>query len=349
MQAAASPAMRMTSLSSPFQVLTAFEFLKIEQRPESANDQRADRRLNRSGPVGHRPRSRHRRADFDSRRAATAHLRTGSFDNSPHRVGSMNHRFSIAILVLGVGLAACSTDEAAGTVADFGDIVVTDPVLEFDPSGTTATLIVSTTLNAVCAVTYGIDGPFGFIATDSDMGAGSGHRDHRPMMTGLQPGTEYQYRLQGVAEDGLIYQSAVFTFTTPSADTAGDFGSNLAVGALVADVSSEFSNDFSAENAVDGDLSTQWSSKGDGDDAFITIDLGELLDVTAVGFRTRSMSDGSATTETFTVEVDGAVYGPFPAGIIPSEVSFRGRVLTYRVETSSGGNTGAVEVEAFFG
>ncbi len=137
------------------------------------------------------------------------------------------------------------------------------------------------------------------------------------------------------------------TFTTPLATETGAFGVNVAVGATVTDVSSEFSADFSAAKAVDGNLATAWSSRGDGDDAFITIDLGELLDVTAVGFRTRSMSDGTATTEAFTVEVDGTQYGPFPAGRLPSEVSFRGRVLTYHVVSSSGGNTGAVEVEAY--
>jgi hypothetical protein len=136
------------------------------------------------------------------------------------------------------------------------------------------------------------------------------------------------------------------TFTTPTAAT-GSIGANVAVGAEVTDVSSEFSSEFAAVNAVDGDLATEWSSRGDGDDAFITIDLGEIVDGTAVGFRTRTMTNGSATTETFTVEVDGTQFGPFPAGNKPSEVTFRGRVLTYRVDSSSGGNTGAIEVEAY--
>jgi hypothetical protein len=168
-------------------------------------------------------------------------------------------------------------------------------------------------------------------------------------MTGLQPDTEYQYRLQGVAADGNIYRSEVLTFTTRSATTTQAFGPNVAAGAVVVDVSSEFSADFAAANAVDGDLATEWSSRGDGNDAFITIDLGEVTDVTAIGFRTRSMSDGSATTETFTVEVDGTMYGPFPAGPTASEVSFTGQVLTFHVESSSGGNTGAIDVEVFSG
>jgi hypothetical protein len=61
------------------------------------------------------------------------------------------------------------------------------------------------------------------------------------------------------------------------------------------------------------------------------------------------MSDGSAIAETFTVEVDGTMYGPFPAGPTASEASFTGRMLTFHVESSSGGNTGAIEVEVFSG
>ncbi|MDH3606243.1 MAG: discoidin domain-containing protein, partial [Acidimicrobiia bacterium] len=118
-------------------------------------------------------------------------------------------------------------------------------------------------------------------------------------------------------------------------------------GATVVAASSEFSASFAAANAVDGDLGTEWSSRGDGDDAFITIDLGQPTVVTAVAFRTRSMSDGSAIAQTFTVEVDGTTFGPFAAGPTVSEVSFEGQVLTYRVAASTGGNTGAIEVEAY--
>lgn len=254
-------------------------------------------------------------------------------------------RRRLFILILGGLLTGCSSSQLE-EIGDLSEIAESDPVIEFDPSGTAATVRVTTTVNAVCAVTYGIDGPFGSIATDRDMGAGGGHSDHRAVMTGLLPGTEYQYRLQGVAADGRLYRSEVRTFTTPSATIAA-VGVNVAIGAEVTEVSSEFSSDFAAANAVDGDLATEWSSQGDGDDASITIDLGEPVAITAVGFRTRTMGDGSATTETFTVEVDGTVYGPFPAGVTPSEVEFTGRALTYQVATSSGGNTGAAEVEAY--
>jgi hypothetical protein len=64
------------------------------------------------------------------------------------------------------------------------------------------------------------------------------------------------------------------------------------------------------------------------------------------------MSDGSAITRTFAVVVDGRRrYGPFPAGnrldphIVP--VSFTGLFLRFEVVQSTGGNTGAAEIEVF--
>ncbi|MEX0827042.1 MAG: hypothetical protein WD184_09880 [Acidimicrobiia bacterium] len=78
------------------------------------------------------------------------------------------------------------------------------------------------------------------------------------------------------------------------------------------------------------------------------IDLGRAVDVVAVGFHTRSMSDGTATTEAFTVTVDGDdIYGPFPVG--RSDVAFTGQIIRFDVTTSTGGNTGAAEIEVFAG
>ncbi|HUP16388.1 MAG TPA: discoidin domain-containing protein [Acidimicrobiia bacterium] len=245
-----------------------------------------------------------------------------------------------------VAVAACSSGDVEAGVRPFSEIAETDPVIEFDPGGTAATLRVTTTIDAVCAVAYGPDGPYGSIATDREMGIG-GHSDHEAMMTGLEPNTTYLYRLQGVGADGMVYRSEVFTFTTPAGDQGTDLGPNLAVGATIVEVSSEFSDAFVAENAIDGDLGTEWSTRGDGNNAFITIDLGAVVEVAAVGFRTRSMSDGTATTESFTVIVDGDTNGPFPAGPSPTGVSFHGQILTFEVTESTGGNTGAVEIEVY--
>ncbi|MDH3307404.1 MAG: hypothetical protein OEO77_07820, partial [Acidimicrobiia bacterium] len=62
---------------------------------------------------------------------------------------------------------------------------------------------------------------------------------------------------------------------------------------------------------------------------------------------TRSMSDGTATAETFTVTVDGVTCGPFDVGL--EAVDLTGQVIRFDVETSTGGNTGALEIKVFSG
>lgn len=257
------------------------------------------------------------------------------------------------LLVLGFALvvAACSAAttqevEASGEVFPFEDIAVAGPTVVVDPSATTAVLTVTTSINAICAVAYGVGQPSGQIAADREMEP-NGHDEHRVVLTDLQPNTEYSYRLQGVGEDGRLYRSQVYTFRTPEA-VLPPYGPNLALAASVVDVSSEFSSSFAAALAIDGDRGTEWSSRGDGDDAYIVIDLGEPTAVARVAFVTREMSDGTAITQTFTVTVDGEeTYGPFPAGSEPVEVSFVGQVLRFDVEESTGGNTGAVEIEVY--
>ncbi len=253
-------------------------------------------------------------------------------------------RAMAVVAVLALSLAACS---AASDVRPFADIQAGEISIAFDPSGTAADLRVDTNIGAVCAVAYGTTEALGMLATDSDM-AGGAHTDHGPRLTGLLPDTEYVYRLQGVGEDGRLYRSELMTFRTPEA--APDPGPNAATGATVLEASSEFSDAFAAANAVDGDLSTEWSSRGDGDDAFLTIDLGREVRAVAVGFHSREMTDGTARTTSFTVTVDdGEPLGPFPAGegLTVAGVEFTGRVVRFDVDTSTGGNTGAVEVGVY--
>ncbi|KGH45353.1 hypothetical protein IN07_18135 [Modestobacter caceresii] len=229
-------------------------------------------------------------------------------------------------------------------------VFVENPVVVPDVSGTFATLQVSTDLDMACAVVFGRDESLGDgIATDADMGGGA-HTDHEAVMRGLQPDTEYFYRVQGSGADGSLYRSDLMRFRTPQAHATSTPGENVAVGADVVDVSSEFSNAFTAANAVDGDLATEWSSDGDGDDASITIDLGRPVDVLGVALRSRSMSDGTSVVETFTVTVDGGeTYGPFDAGttFTVNQAEFTGQVLEIDAEQTSGGNTGAAEIEVY--
>lgn len=242
-------------------------------------------------------------------------------------------------------------EDPNGAVSAFSEIQATDITIEPDPAGGGAVLRVDTTIDVACAVAYGPTQDLGSLTTDTDM-AGGGHSVHQPLMRNLTPGVTYWYRLAGVGPDGTLYRSDLmqFTYTGDASEAVEPPAPNVAVGATITAVSSEFSDAFAAENAVDGSTSSEWSSSGDGDDAFIEIDLGEVHSVAGVGFRTRSMTDGTSVTTSFTVTVDGGTtYGPFEAGpgLSVALVEFEGRVIRFDVATSTGGNTGAVEVEVY--
>ena len=267
------------------------------------------------------------------------------------------------LLAVAVGLsvvvAACTgpaTTSPQPEVRPIADILVSEP--EFTNVGAeSATLQVETSIPVVCAIVYGTTQEYGQMATDSDM-AGGGHQDHHPLLSGLQPDTTYYARLQGVGSDGTLYRSDEYTFRTAAADVS-DSAENLALsanGARVAGVSSNYGgggddSGFGALNAMDGDASTQWSSDGDGDGAWIEIELAADTHVTSLGFWTRTMGS-SAEIESLTVTTDrGETFGPFDLADASQtyrfDTDFQARRLRFDVVTSSGGNTGAVEIEVY--
>ena len=254
----------------------------------------------------------------------------------------------VAVMALGGG---DDGDLGPLDIRPLDEILASEIVFEWDPATATGRLTLDTAVPVACSVVYGTDESFGLIATDDDM-TGSAHRDHAPTLRGLEPDTKYMYRVQGAAPDGTLYASAIMSFTTGPAAAGASPVDNLALDATIAEVSSEFSSSFAAQNAIDGDGATEWSSAGDGDDAYIVIDLGAELVVSGIGYITRQMGDGSSITTSFTVTVDGTdTYGPFEAGpgLATADVDFIGRLVRIDVETSTGGNTGAVEIEIYPG
>ncbi|MGH9138246.1 MAG: discoidin domain-containing protein, partial [Acidimicrobiales bacterium] len=264
------------------------------------------------------------------------------------RRGRTSLAFAAVVSVASVAFAGCSNSDSSDPAFEPIDaIVVGDIEIETDPSGRSATLTVETAIPVACAVIYGTDDSFGSIAVDSDMQAGA-HADHHPLLTGLAPDTEYQYILQGSDTAGTIYRSDVMSFRTPPAADTG-VGANIAPTGTVTAASSSFSDSFAPELAVDGDLATEWSTAGDGDDAWIEIDLGEDHEIAAVAFHTRQMADGTAITNTFTATIEGTTFGPFPTGAEPAELdeAVTGRVVRIDAVETTGGNTGATEIEIF--
>jgi hypothetical protein len=268
----------------------------------------------------------------------------------------------LAVVLATVALVAACSDGESGAgdsgVRPFAEVQASALGFENDATFPDRGIFrVTTTEPMICAIVWGETEALGRFNNSLDMN-GTGIVEHNVFLPGARAGATYYYRVQGSTADGRLYQSELATFTLPAVGASGGVspsqpvGANLALDATVEELSSEFSASWSGANALDGDLTTEWSSAGDGNDAFITVDLGAERDVAAVEFVTRSMPDGSAITMSYSVVVDGEErLGPFVAGT-PAEpalqrVAISGRRLRFEVEESTGGNTGALEIRAF--
>jgi len=227
-----------------------------------------------------------------------------------------------------------------------------EQILDFTP--TSARLNFVSTIPLSCTLVFGTTPAFGNVSMDSDMN-GAAIIDHNPLMLNLEPDTEYYYRAQGSSADGTFYVGEVLTFRTPPAsDELPDNLLSPQRGAEVVGVSSNFGGAANDETwgilgAFDDNLNTEWSSAGDGDDAWFEVALGETAQVNLITFETRAMTDGTAQILSFTITDDaGNVYGPFevpePGEIGEYAVDFVTSSVRFDVAESTGGNTGIVEI-----
>ena len=264
-----------------------------------------------------------------------------------------------------IGLAALIGLPGTSPAADISFVHPLSEILESGPeylnlTSTSVIVHIETKVPVVCAAVFGTTTAYGGLATDSAMG-GIGQVSHHPLLSGLQPDTQYQMRLQGVGADGTLYVSDNYSFRTPAAPPPAPLppGKNVALLSLGARVTGTSSNygggamdsTFGGNNAIDGKPVTEWSSNGDGDKAWIEIDLGKPYALTAIGLRTRTMG-ASAQIQSFQLVADGKqTFGPFtlPDATAPYyfPVDTTARTLRFEVVKSSGGNTGVAEIDVF--
>ncbi len=266
----------------------------------------------------------------------------------------------LVIFILTLFTAACSPNIELDSTANIHPLeeVYTDGAPEItDITASDAILLFDSNRPLACSVTYGETISYGQIAVDQDMGGGA-HTDHHPILTGLEPDTEYHYRLQGTAADGTIYISEDMTFQTPAQEANAEVNlASLEAGASVAAVSSNFGGatneeTWGANSAIDGSRATAWSSDGDGNEAFIEIRLAQPASLHTVEVWTRTMSNNTAQINSFTLTTNsGEVLGPFK--LDDAEQSYRFEVeiiassLRLDVVDSNGGNTGLIEFSAY--
>jgi hypothetical protein len=242
-------------------------------------------------------------------------------------------------------------------IASIEAVSVGGPPQIVDITSADAVLLFESSIPLACSVVYGSTTDYGQIAVDQDMGGGA-HTNHHPLLLGLEPDTEYHYRVQGTSADGTLYVGEDGTFRTLPAEEQAEVNlASLEAGARVVAVSSNYggaANDeaWGADSAIDGQRGTAWSSDGDGNDAFIEIQLAQPAQVYAVEVWTRAMSDGTAQIFAFTLTTDsGEVLGPFSLEDAVQthrfDVDVLARSLRLDVVESSGGNTGLVEFAVY--
>ena len=150
----------------------------------------------------------------------------------------------------------------------------------------------------------------------------------------------------------------VMTFTTPPREESET--QNLAspeLGATILGYSSAFGDAapdarWGVLSAFDDNPNTEWSSAGDGNEAWVEVELAQRARIDSVTFQTRSMSDGSAIARAFTITTDdGETFGPFKLpdanGRYDFDVTIEAKSLRFNLMDTTGGNTGAVDIAVF--
>lgn len=232
-------------------------------------------------------------------------------------------------------------------------------------SPTSAVVRFETTIETTCEVEYGPAGEsMTESATDPTMSATNRHvRDHNVPLFGLTPETAHDYRARAVGIDGTVYISDVATFSTLVDNTPPNTLNVAALGSgtTVIAVSSNFggaANDatWGINNALDGDVGTEWATNGDGDAAYAALDFGQARELRLFRFRSRQMQDGSSIIEKVRLVVTdvgggATILGPYdtpdPATLYSFELDPPVTTQEVRVEAvqTTGGNTGAREIQ----
>jgi hypothetical protein len=266
-------------------------------------------------------------------------------------------RLLLLITTLALASAGCSVSDTA-TVRTLDDLpggFEGPDVVDVGPHS--ARVLFRSGEPIVCNIAYGASRGYGRLTLMAMTGPLT---DHDVQILGLEPETSYHFRITVTDREANVYQSGDYSFTTAVGDDARKpSGRNVAsveAGARIVGVSSNWASgdldsSFGGNNAIDGNSASEWSSDGDGDSAWIEIELAQVFDVRAIGFWTRTMG-ASAQVLTFTVLADGGErFGPFElpdaATMYVFDMAARTQKLRFEVDASSGGNTGAVEIEVY--
>jgi len=259
------------------------------------------------------------------------------------------------VVMLCLGCLACAP--AASPPVTFSNVRVEEL------TATRAVLRFTTSQPTSCRALFGTSAAtLERSATDPNMAPGTLVTDHTVPLEDLTPATPWYWRAEATDRDGRVFLSDLRDFTTPAGNGVGGTLVNVALlslGTTVTAVSSNFGGGgvdtgFGANNALDGAMATEWSTNGDGNGAWVELDLGAPRAIQGVGFRSRKMTDGTSIIRAFRMRLDDGVWrGPFdtpnPDEAYRFDLDVTATTRTVRLEATdtSGGNTGAKEIELY--
>ncbi|MGM0421253.1 MAG: discoidin domain-containing protein [Bacillota bacterium] len=209
----------------------------------------------------------------------------------------------------------------------------------------------------IASTAFGPDRDFGRLAR---LGTGSPVRETELSLYGLDAATEYYLETLAIDPQGELGRSEIVSLQTLEASAEGfsaekNWASQEA-GAEVKAVSSNFGQDpegaFGSVNAIDNDPGTEWSSQGEGNQAWIEIELPTEIEITGFGFWTRTMGETGQIFKVRMLTGTGEVIGEFDIPSADQLYNFQVSPVTastvrFEVVESSGGNTGARQIKVY--
>ncbi len=260
--------------------------------------------------------------------------------------------------------ASAGNDDPTSNAADGGVEVEFIDLRVEEVGASRAVVRFETAQETTCEVEWGLAADeLTTTAVDPDMDPDDPYGlEHNVPLEDLPSETTIYYRAKVVTPDDEAFFSEVRSFDTLAAEDAGPPRSNVALasaGTQVIDKSSNYGGaaddaSWGAGAVIDGAMSSEWATAGDGDDAFVTLDLGTERNLVGWGFRSRKMTDGSSIIQSVQLVIDdAATLGPFetpdPDQFYQFDFDEPVAATVVRIDaiTTTGGNTGAKEVELY--
>lgn len=260
---------------------------------------------------------------------------------------------SMSVALISATLIGCSEDvDVKFSNVRVEEIGPTSAIVRFD-----------TSIPTTCEVRYGLSaGELAWTATDPNMDPSNPYNVvHEVPLTGLLPETAYFYQPVAKTPTNVVFNGPAGRFITAK-ETVDPTMVNVArskEGTIIAGVSSNFAgganaSTWGAEKAIDGDSLTEWATAGDGDNAWLALDLGKPRTVSRVALQSRRMSDGTSIIKQVRLLFDdGVILGTFdmpdPGIRYVFDLTEPAMTRQVRLEATSttGGNTGLKEFELF--